>query len=312
MLPERQRTIPHFPRDHLENSPAPVCERGFFFSMQKFILILLISALGLHAGSQELYPFTEPASNMPSHSLSAKLSAIYMGSVHDQKIKQRYVPEVMFGLNRKWMLHGALLFSDMHEGKFIWEGARVYAKYRFLSHDEVHQHFRMAAFVEAATSRNHPDHNDINLSGDQPGIQGGIIATQLLNRWAFSATGSLLEILHKERWQKGTGQLHAFEAMQYSLSTGVLLLPRIYTGYNQTNLNLYVELLGQRNLNFPREKYYVDLAPSLQFIFKSTGKLSLGYRFELASDIYRFSRNQFMISYEQIFLGALAKKKRSL
>jgi hypothetical protein len=284
---------------------------GLSLFMKRILITLLGAGAFLCASAQELYPFTEPASNMPTHSLSAKLTGMYMRSVHDDKVKQRYIPEVMLGLNRKWMVHGALMFSDMHEGRFIFEGARVYAKYRFLSIDEVHRHFRMAAFAEAATSRNHLDHNDINLSGDQGGVQGGIIATQLINRWAFSATASTIQLLNSARWEKRQNDppQWAFQALQYSLSAGVLVLPRTYTDYNQTNLNLYVELLGHRNLDFSREKYYVDLAPSLQLIFKSTGKLSLGYRFELASDIYRFSRGQFVLSYEHIFLDALKRKK---
>jgi hypothetical protein len=281
--------------------------------MPKYLLTLLLAAALCEASAQELYPFSEPASNMPTRSISTKLTGMYMRSVHDGKIKQRYMPEVMLGLSKIWMVHGTLFFSDMHEGRFIWEGAKLYAKYRFLSKDDVHKHFRMAAFGAAAWSRNHLDHNDINLWGDQSGVQGGLIATQLINRWAFSATGSMVQALNGERWQKRLDlePPWAFEALQYSLSAGVLVLPRTYTNYDQTNLNLYVELLGHRNLNYPREKYYVDLAPSLQLIFKSTGKLNVGYRFEVASDIYRFSRGQFMISYEHIFLDALRPKKRT-
>ncbi|GAB4092419.1 hypothetical protein [Flaviaesturariibacter terrae] len=279
--------------------------------MKKYALALAFAGAFFSASAQELYPFTEPASNMPSHSVSAKLTGMYMRSVHDNRVKQRYIPEVMLGLNKKWMVHGALLFSDMHNERFVWEGARAYAKYRFLSNDDVHRHFRMAAFGAAAWSRNHPDHNDMGLMGDYSGLQGGLIATQLLDRWAFSASASTVQLLRRERWQKEAGNAYAYSALEYSLSVGVLVLPRIYTDYNQTNLNLYVELLGHRNLDYPREKYYVDLAPALQLIFNSTGKLNVGYRFELASDIYRLSRGQLMISYEQIFLGALGKGKKA-
>lgn len=280
--------------------------------MKKVLLLFALAVSGA-AGAQELYPFTEPASNMPSHSISAKLTGMYMRSVHDDRIRQRYMPEVMFGISNKWMVHGALLFSDMHEGRFLFEGARAYAKYRFYSNDEVHRHFRMAAFTTAAWSRNHLDHNDINLWGDHSGVQGGVIATQLVNRWAFSATGSVLQLLNKERSDKTVpSNRWAQQAVQYSLSAGVLVLPKEYTDYNQTNLNLYVELLGHRNLGFDREKYYVDLAPSAQLIFKSTSKLSVGYRFQLASDIYRFSKGMVMVSYEHIFLPTIPRRGHRL
>ena len=76
----------------------------------------------------------------------------------------------------------------------------------FLSIDEVHKHFRMAAFAAGTYSRNHLDHNEINLMGDQTGVQAGLIATQLWNKFAISATGSWNEVLHEERWDKSTSK----------------------------------------------------------------------------------------------------------
>ncbi len=121
-----------------------------------------------------------------------------------------------------------------------------------------------------------------------------------------------MRVLNKEIEKGDESYKYAFKAINYSLSAGYLLFPLEYTDYDQTNVNLYAELLGGRNLDFTAERYYVDLAPSIQFIFKSTGKLNLGYRFELSSDIYRLSRKQFLISYEHIFLNALRKKKKPI
>jgi hypothetical protein len=271
-------------------------------------LFFFLAAVAVRANAQELFPYTEPASNMPSKSVSFRLTSMFEKGRHSSATRQRYMPELMFGLNKKWMVHAGLNFSDMHEQRFIWEGARFYAKYRFLSKDEVHRHFRMAAFAAAAYSRNHLDHNELNLMGDQSGLQYGLIATQLWNKLAVSGTGSMVEVLDKMRWKKDTAS-YAFTAIQYSLSAGLLVLPVKYKNYDQTNLNLYVELLGSRNLDHPQEKYFVDLAPSVQAIFKSTGKLSIGYRFQLSSDIYRLSKTSLMVSYEHIFLGALHKKR---
>ena len=204
------------------------------------------------------------------------------------------------------MLHAGLTFSNMYESFFYYESARVYAKYRFLSNDDVHKHFRMAAFATAAYSRNHLQHNELNLMGDHSGVQAGLIATQLWNKLALSGTASLIEVLDEKRNDKP--QEYAFQSLNYSLSAGYLVLPRVYEDYNQTNLNIYAELLGGQNLDWDYEKYYLDLAPSLQLIFKSTSKLNLGYRFQLKSDIYRNMKNSWMISYEYIFLNALKKK----
>jgi hypothetical protein len=273
-----------------------------------FLLFSILFTGSIHA--QELYPFAEPASNMPSKSISVKLGAMYGKGVHRSNTLHRYNPEVMFGLNKNWMIHATLGFSNMHENYFYYESAKIYAKYRFLSIDEIHKHFRMAAFASATYSRNHLDHNEINLQyGDQSGVQAGIIATQLWHKFAISGTASISEVLDKERAEKVLPQKYAFQSLNYSLSAGYLVFPRSYIDYNQVNLNLYAELIGGRNLDWPQEKYYLDLAPSVQLIFNSTSKLNLGYRFELTSDIYRLMRKSFMISYERIFLNALRKKK---
>lgn len=266
--------------------------------------MLLLTATPAFA--QELFPYAEPASNMPSHSLSVKTSAFFQSDAQSGRALQRYMPELMFGLNKKWMVHAGVNFSDMHQQSLNWEGARLYGKYRFYSADEVHKHFRTAAFVTAAYSRNPLDRNEINLQmGEQSGVQGGVIATQLWNKFAISSTVGWNEVLNSERFDKLYANRYAFQSINYSLSTGYLLLPFEYKNYNQTNLNLYLELLGGRNIHFPSENYYLDLAPSVQAIFSSTAKLNLGYRFQLASDISRLSKNSFMVSFEYIFLNAL-------
>lgn len=276
--------------------------------MRFFLLpILLFSAAASDA--QELFPYTEPASNMPAGSMSLKMGAMLGKGVHGSGIDQRYSPEVMFGISKKWMVHATFTFSNMYEPFFYYESARVYGKYRFLSKDELHKHFRMAAFATAAYSRNHLQHNELNLMGDHSGVQFGVIATQLWNKLAVSGTASLIEVLDEERNDKTVPQQYAFESLNYSLSAGYLVLPLDYKDYKQTNLNIYAELLGGRNLDWEYEKYFLDLAPSMQLIFNSTGKLNLGYRFQLKSDIYRNMKNSWMISFEYIFLNALQRKQ---
>jgi hypothetical protein len=221
------------------------------------------------------------------------------------------MPEVMFGLSKTWMLHLSTTLSNMHRPGLVWEGLKVYGKYRFFSNDDVHKHFRMAVFGAAAYSRNHLDRNEINIGmGDQSGLQGGLIATQLWNKIAFSATGSWNEVLNSDRWNRAYANRYAVRSVNYSLSAGYLLLPFQYQDYTQTNLNLYAELLGSRNVNFPQEKYYVDFAPSVQAIFNSTAKVNVGYRFQLSSDIYRLSKSGWTVGFEYIFLNALKKKLR--
>ncbi|HYH15764.1 MAG TPA: hypothetical protein VD794_11115 [Flavisolibacter sp.] len=279
--------------------------------MRNFIITAGFIFCSTQLIAQELYPYTEPASNMPSKSISVKASSMFGRDLHTGRIMQRHMPEVMFGLNKKWMLHAGINFSDMYNENLIWEGARVYGKYRFLSLDEVHKHFRMAGFAAATYSRKPLPYNELNMMGDQSGVQVGLIATQLWNKLAISGTGGYMEILDNDKRKTLHNDFYAQRSLNYSLSAGYLLFPLEYTNYDQTNVNLYAELLGGRNLGFDAERYYVDLAPSIQFIFKSTGKLNLGYRFELSSDISRLSRRQFMVSYEHIFLNALDRKKKT-
>lgn len=274
----------------------------------KRILHAIFILIAVNTTAQELYPFTEPASNMPAKSMSGKLSGMFGKGVHGDGVEQRYIPEIMFGLTKKWMVHASVSFSNMYENFYYYESARLYAKYRFLSKDEVHKHFRMAAFAAAAYSRNHLQHNELNLMGDHSGVQVGVIATQLWNKLAVSATVSETEVFDKKRWDKELPQQYAFRSINYSLSAGYLVLPVDYKDYQQTNLNIYAELLGGRNLDWEYEKYYINLAPSVQLIFNSTSKLNIGYRFQLKSDIYRNMTKSWMISYEHIFLNALKKK----
>jgi hypothetical protein len=274
----------------------------------KFTLLLAAccSTVLLHA--QELFPYTESASNMPSHSLSAKGTAMFENNSYTDKFVQRYAPELMFGLNKKWMVHTGATFSNMYSTNLRGESVRLYAKYRFFSNDAVHKHFRMAAFVLGSYSRNPVHYNELNLFGDQSGVQTGLIATQLLNKVAVSGTASVTEVLNEARWEKVLGDAFAWQAVNYSLSAGYLLFPVHYTNYKQTNVNLYIELLGSRNLGFTAEKYFMDLAPAVQAIFTSTSKLSVGYRFQLAGDVRRMANRSFMVSYEYIFLNALRRK----
>ena len=274
----------------------------------RFFLLFILVLSAAASDAQELFPYTEPASNMPAKSMSLKLGAMLGKGVHGSGIDQRYSPEVMFGISKKWMVHAAFTFSNMYEPFFYYESARVYGKYRFFSKDEVHKHFRMAAFATAAYSRNHLQHNELNLMGDHSGVQVGLIATQLWNKLAVSGTASLIEVLDEKRNDKTVPQQYAFESLNYSLSAGYLVLPVNYKDYKQTNLNIYAELLGGQNLDWEYEKYFLDLAPSMQLIFNSTSKLNLGYRFQLKSDIYRNMNNSWMISFEHIFLNALQRK----
>jgi hypothetical protein len=247
---------------------------------------------------------------MPAHSLSTKLSANYVGKLqgNQNRFMQRYTPELMFGVSKKWMIHVGGTFADMHTTNFRWESVYLYGKYRFISNDELHSHFRMAAFADASYSRSPYHYDEVSLQGDKSGVQAGIIATQLWNKLAVSATISHIQALDESRNDKVQyTPSRIYQVMNYSLSAGYLLLPFEYVDYRQTNLNLYAELLTQQSLD--RKAYYVDLAPALQLIFNSNAKLNIGYRFELTGDMQRMTSSSWLISFERTFLNALKRKK---
>lgn len=277
--------------------------------MRQLLFVLVSCCTVAAAQAQELYVFSEPASNMPTNSLAAKLTYRVPDSKFNNDYKQRYTPELMFGLNRQWMLHVSTSFSNFYTSQVRWESIKTYAKYRFYSNDEVHRHFRMAAFGEAAYSRSPFSYGELGLDGDNSGVQAGLIATQLVNKLAVSGTASVIKVfanrtLHVDQLE------HSLQAFYYTLSAGYLLLPFNYTSYNQTNLNIYCEAIGMKG--FDKGDYMVDIAPALQLIFNSNFKINLGARLQLGSNMQRIGEKNYFISLERTFLGVLKHHKKSL
>jgi len=277
----------------------------------RVILFFALLLLSTFASSQELYVFSEPASNMPANSLSIKYSGKFMPSHHNGKMGVRNTAEMMLGVNKFWMVHAAATFSNLYAypGMHL-ESGRLYAKYRFLSIDDVHKHFRAAAFMEASVNRYTSFFQELSLDGDQSGVQGGLIATQLLHKLALSGTISVIKALKNESWKpisNANVSYLSFQAINYSLSAGLLVLPLKYSSFNQTNLNLYVELLGSRALD--KSIHFVDIAPAVQLIFNANTKLNAGYRFQVNGNMLRMANQSYYISLEKTFLNSLKNKK---
>jgi hypothetical protein len=182
---------------------------------------------------------------------------------------------------------------------------RLYARWRFLSEDEIHSHFRMAAFVKLGKSRNALDHDEIDLNGEQSGAQAGIIATKLMHKLALSATGSFVQVLTPK--PLFFPKSYAYQSVQYSFSAGYLLFPRNYKDYHQTNINLYCELLGMNNTD--RKRYTIDIGPAIQFIFNSATRINIGARYELTGNMYRMERSSVLLSVEHYFLNAFKRNR---
>lgn len=269
--------------------------------MKKIMLFHLLFFASL-AKAQELFVYTEPASNMPAQSVAVKQSAKFFDQGAASSI--RHATEIMIGANKNLMLHGAATYGAMNKTPFGLESIRAYGKYRFFSADGMYSHFRMAAFAEIAHSNTKPMYQEINLQGDHAGMQVGLVFTQLLHKLAVSSTVSYASI-------NGNSKAHQLamgnkvEALNYSLSFGHLILPVKYTSYDQTNFNIYAELLGQ--VIPGTRKSYMDLAPSMQLIFKSKLKFNLAYRFNIQSSMTRMAQTSWMLGGEWLFLNVFKK-----
>lgn len=278
--------------------------------LKKFSILLALAGAGLSAQAQELYVSTEPASNMPANSFGVRVTNKFYPLDHDNYTGYRLQPELMFGISKKLMVHASGFFSNVMENRFKAEGAGLYAKYRFLSVDDVKSHFRMAAFAKGSIINNpytppmdgNHDHNapafnnqDLDLDGMTSGVSAGIVATQLVHKLAVS--GSLAYNRYMNNTQHNLPYVSR-SALNYTLSAGYLLLPRKYKSYKQTNVNLYVEFLGKSNLDQYRSGYYVDVAPAVQLIINSNSRVDLGYRTQLFGDMTRMADQSFLVRYE--------------
>lgn len=267
----------------------------------KKLMLLVWAAIGFNQAlvAQELYVFTEPASNMPTKAIGVRLTNEGMFS---PAFRSRSIAEVMMGLNKNLMFHAQGFLSDM-DGKYRVEGASLYAKYRFLTIDDSHSHFRGAAYARISSSNRNVRSEDINLEGDTKGWQGGVVFTQLIHKLALSANLSYCKAF--ENAQLGVHQVHGPDQMlNYSLSSGYLLWPFVYKNYNQPNFNLYFEVLGRTN---PANGHSaIDFAPALQLILNSKTRVDLGYRFQAAGNIEnRYLKNMYLARVEFNFFNAL-------
>ena len=189
------------------------------------------------------------------------------------------------------------------------ESFGFYAKWRWLSIDEVHRHFRAAAFIKGIYSSNDLLYDELTGDGDQTAIQAGMIFTQLVNKLAVSSTLTWNEVLDEERWLKYAGPRNfGYCSLNYSLSAGYLLYPKSYNSYRQTNFNLYLEIIGSNGID--RQFHFLDIAPSVQLIFNSSSKLNMGYRFQASGNAFRMAQTGFNVSFEQSFLNLIKRKKK--
>ena len=267
----------------------------------KYLLMLCCCFAANNLTAQELFTYSEPASNMPVKSYALRSNNYLMRQNASGKYSYVADPEMMIGISKKLMLHAEGFFGNDYN-RFAFDGASIYGKYRFYSRDEVHAHFRMAAYGKLAFSKMAVDQPAIDLTGRNSGAELGMVATKLIYKVALSAGGSLVNAFDNARGNKFVYSPASKRAVSYNLSVGKLFLPKEYTGYGQTNFNGMLELLGQTNLASGHS--FIDLAPSLQLIFLSKIRLDAGYRFPMVRSLARTADRGFLLRLEYNFFNA--------
>jgi len=263
-----------------------------FLELRRILVIILLALASSGSFAQELYVNTEPASNMATGTVGFRFSSELKPL--ERRMGFRLAPEIMFGVSRHLMIHGTFYGSSFYQKKFHAEGGSLYAKYRFLALDQAQSHFRIAGYGRLSVIKNAEPYSEISLQGDNSGYQGGLVFTQLLHKLALSASTDYSYAVGniKSPLSKGAGR----NQVGYTFSAGYLLLPVSYQDYSQTNLNLYLEMLGKNSLD--GKGHFLDIAPSLQFIFKSRTRLDLSFERQLTGNMSRLSKETYLLRLE--------------
>lgn len=275
----------------------------------KILFIAIILGFANKVPAQELFIISEPASNLPAKTISVRLTNKFMqGSRHhfsavDKNIwMHRVVPEFAIGVNKRWNLRISAFLANYYQTSMKLEGINATAKYRFFSRDDLHRHFRMAAFARLSVIEHDIYFREINLEGDNSGINCGLIATQLLHKLALSANFGHVYTLDHIGYDRP--EFVAQNSLNYTLSAGYLLFPFKYKNYMQPNLNVYLEFNGRNGLS-EYESHIYDIFPAVQIILKSYMRVDLGYRYQISSNVQRNAYSGFLARFEYNIFNAI-------
>lgn len=253
--------------------------------------------------AQELFLLTYPASNVPKNAMVVRGMNSFFQRTADKSIRYPLMPEFEYGLSKKIMVIANGFISN--EGnKVNLEGASLLTQYRFYSNGEAKKHFRMAVWSRFAVNNAEIHQEEIELNGHNSGIRLGLTGTQLLYKTALSSTISYQKSFNN--FANEFPQNYTTRSIDYTFSLGQLVLPGTYKNFNQTNVNLMVEMLGQNQLS--NGKSFLDIVPVIQFIFKSKARLDLAYRQQLYSTMSRTQPNGILINFQYNIFDVIRKK----
>jgi hypothetical protein len=264
----------------------------------RYLSIVFLFFISLSIDAQELFVVTEPASNAPAGSISARVGQSFMKNKIDGGNTYNLAPEVTWGINKSLMVRASAYLNDMNNG-LDYKGAGVYAKYRFFSVDDLQSHFRMAAFGRYSWNNSPVKQEAIDMMGMNSGYEAGLIATQLIKKVALSSTVSYGHAFDNNNYNFPDTQGNS--ALNYTFSVGKLMYPKKYTSFKQTTINTMLEFVGQTITE--NGKSYLDVVPSIQFIINSQARVDFGYKKELYSSMERLASDGLLLKLEYTFFN---------
>lgn len=273
----------------------------------KHIFFILLAVVSLQVNAQELFVVTEPASNVPAESIGFKLGQSLMNEQYKAGYNYHMMPEVTWGISKELMVRVAGFISNRNSEStdLKTEGGSLYAKYRFLSTDDMHSHFRMSAFGRYSFNNSDIHQEEIETMGHNSGFEAGIVATQLITKVAISTSISLERAMDNKP-DNPFPDSQSNTAFNYTLSFGKLMYPKHYSDFKQTNINLMVELVGQ-TLN-ENQRSFLDVVPSIQFIVNSQARIDLAYKQQLYSSMLRTAPNGVSLNLQYTFFNVKGNK----
>ncbi len=272
--------------------------------------------------AQELYPLSEPASNIPKNVIGIRVFSETYKEIN--QYRNMVGLRAMYGITSKWSVYATGIFSN-HHGKtfpvefpyhntpergvhypYKFNGVHLYSKYRFLSIDKKNEHFRMAVYAEMAKVKTTHHETEANLMmGDNSGFGGGIITTYLYKKFASSLT--LGAIFPSKTEGVAPDPIPGFPDMPlimhygnnitYSLSFGYLLFPKEYDNYKQTNWNLYLEFAGKYFKNADIDLFVNTIREYRISTFLDVPALMNGYYIDISPGIQAIINSNLRIDF---------------
>lgn len=272
--------------------------------MKRIVFLISFSFCIFQLRAQELFLLTYPASNVPKNTMVFRSMNSFFQRTADHSISYHVMPEIEYGISRKVMLISNGFLSN-EANKFKFEGASFFTQYRFYSRDQSKRHFRMSLWSRVAMNNTEIHQEEIELNGHNSGIRVGLTGTKLLHKTAISTTISFQQALNN--FDNRFPSNYSTNSIDYTFSLGQLILPRTYKNFNQTNVNLMFEMLGQTHLS--SQKSFLDIAPIIQFIFRSKARLDIAYRRQLYTTMYRTQPNGILINFQYIIFNVVKKRE---